>query len=109
MIYNLPRKKKAAGETWVINETPTIKNDTELSFTHSFISNSESFNSLQVGGKRPWGTDQGVKYDSTYVYYVTEDLFHSAGWTNAAYRTITLTSPATGDFLTWLEANAVKQ
>lgn len=30
-------------------------------------------------------------------------------WTDQAYRTIVLDEPATGDFLTWLEANAVKQ
>lgn len=30
-------------------------------------------------------------------------------WTNSAYRTITLEQPATGDLLTWLQSNAVKQ
>ena len=30
-------------------------------------------------------------------------------WTNEAYRTIILDEPATGDFLTWLQKNAVKQ
>lgn len=31
------------------------------------------------------------------------------GWIDQAYRTITLTEPATGEFLTWLQKNAVKQ
>lgn len=30
-------------------------------------------------------------------------------WINEAYRTITLAEPATGDLLTWLQSNAVKQ
>lgn len=31
------------------------------------------------------------------------------GWKDEAYRTIVLDEPATGDFLTWLQKNAVKQ
>ena len=34
---------------------------------------------------------------------------YSTSWINEAYRTITLAEPATGDLLTWLQANAVKQ
>lgn len=33
----------------------------------------------------------------------------STGWKDDAYRTIILDKPATGDLLTWLQANAVKQ
>ena len=32
----------------------------------------------------------------------------ATGWSNDAYRQITLAKPATGDLLTWLEANAVR-
>lgn len=31
------------------------------------------------------------------------------GWKDEAYRTIVLDEPATGDFLTWLQKNAIKQ
>lgn len=31
------------------------------------------------------------------------------GWIDQAYRTITLKEPATGELLTWLQNNAVKQ
>lgn len=31
------------------------------------------------------------------------------GWKDQAYRTIILDEPATGDLLTWLKNNAVKQ
>lgn len=42
-------------------------------------------------------------YDTTSVWQSV-----SGGWTNDAYRQITLAQPATGDLLTWLEANAVR-
>ena len=50
------------------------------------------------------------------IYYLNENgatkVWSSqigVGWTNSAYRTITLGQPATGDLLTWLQRNAVKQ
>lgn len=52
----------------------------------------------------------------TGIYYHNENGVTKAwsnqigvGWTNQAYRTITLEQPATGDLLTWLQRNAVKQ
>lgn len=55
-----------------------------------------------------------IKYDDTVVGDVElltdiGDNKHYTSWTNEAYRTITLASPATGDLLTWLQKNAVKQ
>lgn len=50
------------------------------------------------------------------IYYYNENGVTEAwgggmpgNWTNSAYRTITLEQPATGDLLTWLQKNAVKQ
>lgn len=52
----------------------------------------------------------------TGIYYHNENGVTKAwsseigvGWTNSAYRTITLEQPVTGDLLTWLQRNAVKQ
>ena len=44
-----------------------------------------------------------IQYDTTSVWQSV-----SGGWTNDAYRQITLEKPATGDLKTWLEANAVR-
>ena len=45
-----------------------------------------------------------IWYDTTSVWQsITSD-----GWTNDAYRQITLKKPATGELKTWLEANAVR-
>jgi len=35
--------------------------------------------------------------------------FPGNGWTDEKYRTVTFLEPPTGDLLTWLQANAVKQ
>lgn len=44
-----------------------------------------------------------IWYDTTAVWQSI-----SGGWTNDAYRQITLEKPATGELKTWLEANAVR-
>ena len=44
-----------------------------------------------------------IQYDTTSVWQSV-----SGGWTNDAYRQITLEKPATGELKTWLEANAVR-
>lgn len=47
-----------------------------------------------------------IKYGSKFVY---EGGDTNPGWTDPAYRTITLAEPATGAFLAWLQKYAVKQ
>lgn len=44
------------------------------------------------------------------MYYGnTSVMADTASWVNQAYRTITFLEPPTGDLLTWLQANGVKQ
>lgn len=38
-----------------------------------------------------------------------QTVYSVIGWIDSAYCTITLAEPATGDLLTWLQKNAVKQ
>lgn len=110
MIYNLPRKKKAAGETWVLNKSFSILGP----YTISFLSNGVSFSEISTSGT--WKGNK-LYFDSTSVATgvgIIQDGEYAgwrniSNWVNETYRTITLASPATGDFLTWLEANAVKQ
>lgn len=45
-----------------------------------------------------------IWYDTTSVW----QSITSGGWTNDAYRQITLEKPATGELKIWLEANAVR-
>lgn len=111
MIYNLPRAKKK-GETWVINNNYS----SQANFTASslnFISNGTNFTSITIK-ILPVGSSY-IKYDNTIVNnitvgYVEEGTLTSGSdWIDQVYRTITLSTPATGELLTWLQANAVKQ
>lgn len=87
------------GETWVLNETINLSTQT---FTTNFVSNGQNFNSLKL-------TNTLLEYDTTPVYakFVPEG---GSNWVEGeAYRTITFATPPTGDLLTWLQANGVKQ
>lgn len=85
----------SSGETWYLNE---ILLDPYFEATINFVSNSESFSNIAYVVT----PDDGLQYDGTFVN-------NSGGWTNTAYRTITFATPPTGDLLTWLQANGVKQ
>lgn len=95
-------------ETWYLNNSITIL-DSPVSI--NFVSNSTNFTTISFTRKGP---SMYIKYDDTTVGEVElltdiGDNKHYTSWTNEAYRTITLASPATGDLLTWLQKNAVKQ
>ena len=93
---------KATGETWVLNDvlviTGTVVEYTKIGFT----SNAKEWMGISV--------DSGVltyvgTKDNIEVY--SED--NSPEWEDKAYRTITFLEPPTGNLLTWLQANGVKQ
>ena len=65
-----------------------------------FKSNSTNFQKIEV---------RGNALPRSGIYYDVIIVWNTDVWTNSAYRTITLASPATGDLLTWLQRNAVKQ
>lgn len=102
----------SSSETWVLNVSGVLTS----TFTGiSFVSNGETFSSITKGGKGPM---KFLKYDNTNVcgatpYSGDDDVpriaWESAMWVNTAYRKLTFSTPPSGDLLTWLEANAVKQ
>lgn len=47
-----------------------------------------------------------IEYGGKHAYDAGTE---GTGWTDPAYRTITLAEPATGAFLEWLQKYAVKQ
>lgn len=102
MIYNLPRVKKK-GETWILNKTlPTPNKD--FSFNVNFISNNNSYTAINC--------DSDVadySYRNSSSVGGNQTVYGAIGWIDSAYRTITLSAPATGELLTWLQTNAVKQ
>ena len=76
----------------------------------NFVSNSTNFTTISSIRE---GQNAQIKYDDTIVGEAelldNGDNTHATFWINEAYRTITLAEPATGDLLTWLQSNAVKQ
>ena len=93
------------GETWLINESASALSN--ITFTVDFTSNNTNFDKIQHITGFPMGA---LYYGNTKVADTdtpTGDII--CAWTNQAYRTVTFETAPTGDLLTWLQANAVKQ
>lgn len=90
-------------ETWVLNETlPTP--DSSFSFSINFVSNNHPYTAIA------WDPDvTNYEYMNSSGTDISRTVYIPTGWIDSSYRTITLAEPATGDLLTWLQANAVKQ
>lgn len=82
-------------ETWVLNATITVPS-AELSA--AFTSNGMEFTSIS-------GAISILYYNGTKNIKV----YANRAWTNSAYRTLVFDFAQTGDLLTWLQANGVKQ
>lgn len=65
-----------------------------------FKSNSTNFQKIEV---------RGNALPLSGIYYDVIKVWNTDVWINEAYRTITFLEPPTGDLLTWLQSNAVKQ
>lgn len=100
IVVELVGAESSGNETWYFNET--IDSDSE-SFTVNFTSNETSFIGLEYHNER----------FSRYLKYLIADgssipPFLMSQWMDQSYRTIILEEPATGNLLTFLEANATK-
>lgn len=104
-IYFVEGTGGAVTETWVFNESLGRYYATA---TVDFTSNGISFKQLVV-------TDIVVPSFTFLMWYVDKNdvkvgVYRDTGtWVDEAYRTIVLDEPASGDLLTFLQANAVKQ
>ena len=82
-------------ETWVLNDTITLSSHT---FSAAFTSNGTEFSSIYITATALYY--RGTKNIKVYTNWT---------WTNSAYRTLVFDTAPTGDLLTWLQANGVKQ
>lgn len=101
----------SSGETWLLNETLTESN---VDFTSlNFTSNSQPFvRILRQYNNTPIPPVNSLLYyksDGTYAVAVYTNDDGIAFWNKQAFRTITFDTAPTGDLLTWLQANGVKQ
>ena len=104
MIYNLPRKK-IREETWMLNASVALKRN--ASFEVKFKVNSNIYSKISV---------QNINRYSYLLFDAIRVSTHNGLTTNKVsfaipneWRTLTFFEPPTGDLLTWLQANAVKQ
>lgn len=101
----------STSETWVLNDIV----DTSKKFTYSvsFVSNGITYSSISVSG-RPAPGVSGMSYDLNYggTTILSGDAggtFGLVGGEKQIYRKLIFSTPPTGDLLTWLQANGVKQ
>lgn len=101
--------------TWVFNDEPNIESDLFVSKSYqlSFISKNITFTNLlyddngATNGYLTYGENPRI-----HAYAYNFDSGYSVGWTDEAYKTITITggTDATNSTLiSWLEANATQQ
>lgn len=96
-------------ETWVLNETLNLSN--KFSYDAEFISGGRACIKISFGGKSMLGQ---TFYSLQYYFKgdtkgTTVCSTESGGWQNPAYRKLTFATAPTGELLTWLQANGVKQ
>ena len=87
-----------SGETWILNGMPNVI--PSFSYDVTFESDGATYSKISASGSGPMAA---LYYDNISVYSGMD------GWVSVAYQTITFATPPSGDLLTWLQANAVKQ
>lgn len=93
-----------AKETWVLDETLRVGGRTAIETVINFTSNNVEYSKIVIGVI----IAGGMNYDNTSVYASNDDT-GAFFWVSQAYRKLTFDTPPTGDLLTWLQANGVKQ
>lgn len=88
-------------ETWVLNEKPDTSRNIYIDVQIQFVSNGQTFARIKVDRVEI----MGINYDDVHVYV----LGAVTPWVLENYRKVTFATAPTGDLLTWLQSNAVKQ
>lgn len=99
-----------AKETWVLNETPDLSK--KFSYDVEFISNGETYINISssAGKLAPGQTSYNLTYKFKGATTSTEMYSGSySRWNDVSYRKLIFSTPPTGNLLTWLQANGVKQ
>ena len=92
-----------SGKTWYFNDTIGYPDTDTLNV--NFTSNGVLFSGMELHHK--FGMDE-LRYIRSNGRIVPVYDYKASGWTLVDFRTIVLDEPATGDVLTFLEANATK-
>ena len=100
----------AETETWVIrDDAPVNAASRELAAQPcSFTSNGQSFSSISVTDPAATAT-YVLSYGGLDVAGMDTGSASAFDWDDDAYKTLVFNTPPTGDLLTWLQSNAIKQ
>lgn len=93
-------KGGSTGETWVLDEQ--VNGLTLLTTQVNFTSNNTQYTYI-VARKGYIAYSNSEEWDDTNMVYDT------VSWLDPAYRTITFETAPTGELLTWLQSNGIKQ
>lgn len=98
-------------ETWVLNESLNLIN---LSVSINFVSDNMSFIKFELFNEQRSITRAGDISAASLNYYTTSQNRVTidpslTSWKTNPYRKVTFATAPTGDLLTWLQSNAVKQ
>lgn len=104
-ISSIPKEthQGSASETWVLNKATEFP--LTMQFAVNFNSNGKSFTSISAGTAR-------LLYGTTIVASAEPApgaVLVTNAWPEEAFRKLVFDEAPTGDLLTWLEANGVKQ
>lgn len=101
VIYNGDVVWTKQSETWLLNSNIASTMGSSLNITVPFKSDGIIFSTINIANS---GSEKLLRYDTINAYSAAQNK-----WATNNYRTIVLESPATGNLLTWLEANGTKQ
>lgn len=98
---------KASGGTWILNELvdPNTFNQV-IGFEIDFISNDVNYTLIEFQNSKGGSVWYAGLGGNPQVYIGDNE---NGGWLDEAYRTITFLETPTGELLTWLQNNGVKQ
>lgn len=100
VVISVKGSASSGGETWKFNDI------IELSATTTYNVNFTSKDLTFVRISITKSFFETIRYEQTNSKVLT--AYFNRNWLDIAFKTIVLEEPASGDFLTWLQANATK-
>lgn len=110
MIYNWPVTKKSDPQTWIIDNNKlyvsmssgVVKDiSVQIKFYTDNSGKGTIYSSIHI--------EQASSYIDCNIYYDDVAVWNRKGWEFESNKIITFLEPPTGDLLTWLQQNGVKQ
>lgn len=109
LVYEKP---SSSGETWVLNETLTDYDSMNYGTESDWYGDSNGFSeniNFICNGVQYYGINAFNTHTPPEITMSVKLVYNNSSWIDEKYRTVTFAKPPTGDLLTWLQSNGVKQ